>query len=251
VFSAAIELPVEERVPFGRQRCGADTVAAGRIEELLGLHRMVDDLDQSLNKWLGEELAHSSPPFDLEDLVGERLGPYLVEERIGEGGTGVVYWARQEEPLRREVAIKGVKPGMDTKEVLTRFAAERQTLAVMLYQGEARAALPVIRQTFDYSLETNGGVNINTVYMGSELMRALLLNGDAVASSEVGLPLMQKQRAQFSDRHILALFEIRLGLALYRTERTDEAGALIIHAGEIIESRKQFIPPTDREQFAR
>jgi hypothetical protein len=63
--------------------------------------------------------------------------------------------------------------------------------------------------------------------------------------------LMQKQRAQFSDRHILALFEIRLGLALYRTERTDEAGALIIHAGEIIESRKQFIPPTDREQFAR
>lgn len=138
IFSAAIALPVAERVSFVQKQCGSDTATAKRIEALLALHLEQDDLDASLNQWLGQELSLSSASIEVEDLVGSRLGNYLVVERIGEGGTGVVYRAQQEQPLRREVAIKCVKPGMDTKEVLTRFAAERQTLAVMNHPGIAQ-----------------------------------------------------------------------------------------------------------------
>ncbi len=69
---------------------------------------------------------------------GERIGPYIVREAIGEGGFGVVYLAEQTEPIRRPVALKVVKPGMDTGEVLARFEAERQALALMDHPNVAR-----------------------------------------------------------------------------------------------------------------
>src|SRR5215472_7659899 len=69
---------------------------------------------------------------------GERIGRYKLLERIGEGGFGVVYLAEQEVPLRRQVALKIVKLGMDTKQVIARFEAERQTLALMDHPNIAR-----------------------------------------------------------------------------------------------------------------
>jgi serine/threonine-protein kinase len=62
---------------------------------------------------------------------GTSIGPYKLREQIGEGGMGVVYVAEQTQPVRRKVALKIIKPGMDTKQVIARFEAERQALAMM------------------------------------------------------------------------------------------------------------------------
>jgi serine/threonine protein kinase len=72
------------------------------------------------------------------DRAPERIGPYKILEKIGEGGMGVVYLAEQESPLRRRVALKVIKPGMDSRQVLARFEAERQALAIMNHPGVAK-----------------------------------------------------------------------------------------------------------------
>src|SRR5207247_8639073 len=69
---------------------------------------------------------------------GDRIGHYKLLQQIGEGGCGVVYMAEQEEPVRRRVALKIIKPGMDTKSVIARFEAERQALAVMDHPNIAK-----------------------------------------------------------------------------------------------------------------
>src|SRR5262249_49616465 len=79
------------------------------------------------------------PRLALPATAGERIserpgisvGPYKVLEQIGEGGFGIVFMAEQQEPIRRQVALKVLKPGMDTRQVITRFEAERQALALM------------------------------------------------------------------------------------------------------------------------
>src|SRR6187455_118988 len=72
------------------------------------------------------------------DRVGTTIGRYKLLERIGEGGFGVVYMAEQHHPVRRRVALKIVKPGMDSRQVLARFEAERQALAIMDHPNIAR-----------------------------------------------------------------------------------------------------------------
>ena len=73
-----------------------------------------------------------------DEFVGKRIGPYKLLQRIGEGGCGVVYMAEQEKPVRRRVALKIIKLGMDTKSVVARFEAERQALALMDHPNIAR-----------------------------------------------------------------------------------------------------------------
>src|SRR5471030_2921443 len=86
----------------------------------------------------------SSPLTDLPTVVpitekaGDRIGRYKLLERIGEGGCGVVYVAEQTEPVRRRVTIKVIKLGMDTKQVIARFEAERQALAMMDHPNIAK-----------------------------------------------------------------------------------------------------------------
>src|SRR5205814_2403110 len=74
--------------------------------------------------------AIGSPSAEPEPLGGH-IGPYKLLERIGEGGFGTVFMAEQAEPVRRRVALKVLKPGMDTRQVIARFEAERQALAMM------------------------------------------------------------------------------------------------------------------------
>ena len=71
--------------------------------------------------------AHQATP----DRIGIVVGPYKLLQQLGEGGMGVVYMAEQEKPVRRKVALKIIKPGMDSTQVLARFEAERQALAMM------------------------------------------------------------------------------------------------------------------------
>ena len=79
------------------------------------------------------------PPTDpLTEKPGDRIGRYKLLEQIGEGGCGVVYMADQEEPVRRRVALKVIKLGMDTRQVMARFEAERQALAMMDHPNIAK-----------------------------------------------------------------------------------------------------------------
>ena len=82
-----------------------------------------------------------SPPSMLPEIgeqPGTIIGPYKLLEQIGEGGFGVVFMAEQQQPVRRKVALKIIKPGMDTRQVIARFEAERQALALMDHPNIAR-----------------------------------------------------------------------------------------------------------------
>lgn len=76
------------------------------------------------------------PP--ITERPGTRIGPYKLLQQIGEGGMGIVYMAEQETPVRRKVALKIIKPGMDSTQVIARFEAERQALAMMDHQNIAK-----------------------------------------------------------------------------------------------------------------
>ena len=82
--------------------------------------------------------AGAAPAAPVSEKPGDRIGRYKLREKIGEGGCGIVYVAEQEEPVRRKVALKIIKLGMDTKEVVARFEAERQALALMDHPNIAR-----------------------------------------------------------------------------------------------------------------
>ena len=116
---------IEARDDYLAQACGDNRRLQQRIRELLRL----DEQDSLFSrKPIGvdgtEVHAKSTASSDF-------IGPYKIREKIGEGGMGVVYVAEQTEPVQRKVAIKVIKPGMDTKEVIARFEAERQALAFM------------------------------------------------------------------------------------------------------------------------
>lgn len=126
VFLAAIALPAAQQAAFLDDTCAYDHALRERVEALVAAHSQ-------------EQVVDRSPvgPYDLpagETLVDKLpcdIGRYRLVERIGDGAFGVVYRAEQTIPVTRDVAIKIVKPGMDTKEVIARFEAERQTLAQM------------------------------------------------------------------------------------------------------------------------
>ncbi len=92
----------------------------------------------------GKTVKESSPggtialDLPLTEKAGDRIGRYKLLQQIGEGGCGVVYMAEQQEPVKRRVALKVIKLGMDTKEVVARFEAERQALALMDHPNIAK-----------------------------------------------------------------------------------------------------------------
>jgi serine/threonine protein kinase len=101
-----------------------------------------------------------SPAGQVTENPGDRIGPYKLLEKLGEGGCGVVYMAEQETPVRRQVAFKAIKLGMDTREVIARFEAERQALAMMDH--------PNIAKVFDAGVS-----NTSRPYFVMELVRGI------------------------------------------------------------------------------
>src|SRR5262252_5619753 len=87
---------------------------------------------------LGEGTKLSLEVDPIGEMVGQKIGRYKILEKVGEGGCGVVYVAEQTEPVRRRVALKVIKLGMDTKQVVARFEAERQALAMMDHPNIAK-----------------------------------------------------------------------------------------------------------------
>ncbi len=133
IFAEAIQLTASERPAYLDRACGVDEQLRQRIERLLKSHEQVGDF---LEKSASDVEAVAEATFG--EKPGDRIGRYKLLQQIGEGGCGVVYMAEQEMPVRRRVALKIIKPGMDTKSVMARFEAERQTLALMDHPNIAK-----------------------------------------------------------------------------------------------------------------
>ena len=147
IYFAARELPPAERPGYLATACHSDGVLRARVEQMLAVADAAeafitegpgtDPKDHQaarvLAKTLKLELADAP-----DEIVGQKIGRYKILERLGEGGCGVVYVAEQTEPVRRRVALKVIKLGMDTKSVVARFEAERQALAMMDHPNIAK-----------------------------------------------------------------------------------------------------------------
>jgi eukaryotic-like serine/threonine-protein kinase len=130
IFADALEkADAAERAAYLRQACGEDAQLRQHVEALLQAHQKAGAfLEEPAPPPPGIKIVLTAP---LTEKPGDRIGHYKLLEKIGEGGWGVVYMAEQEEPIRRRVAFKVIKLGMDTKQVIARFEAERQALALM------------------------------------------------------------------------------------------------------------------------
>jgi serine/threonine protein kinase len=133
VFEAALELPLAVRGPYLDGICGEDAALRQRLEALLSKH---EGAASFLEKPAVSALATAAEP--LTERPGTLIGPYKLLEQIGEGGFGIVFMAEQQQPVRRKVALKVIKPGMDSAQVIARFEAERQALALMDHLNIAR-----------------------------------------------------------------------------------------------------------------
>ncbi len=145
IFFSAMEIDSDsERAAYIEQACGDDPQLRAKVERLLSAvgeseaffstdaptHVTTAEVAETLDGIDGI-LQKAGSAFEKDEEVGKQFGPYKLVRKIGEGGAGKVYVAEQSSPVRRLVAFKIIKRGMDTKSVIARFEAERQTLAMM------------------------------------------------------------------------------------------------------------------------
>ena len=137
IFMQALDLDdPREQEAYLRRACGGDDRLRARVEALIRAHRAVGSF--VLDRAPGADVAVTVDVPPPTERPGSLIGPYKLLEVIGEGGMGVVYMAEQAHPIRRKVALKVIKPGMDTKQVIARFEAERQALALMDHPNIAK-----------------------------------------------------------------------------------------------------------------
>jgi len=150
IFQEALEFPPDERAAYLDKACDGEDNVRAEVETLLSAHDGGGELLQSPTATIA----------GAADGPGTQIGRYKLLQLIGEGGFGSVYMADQEEPVRRKVALKIIKLGMDTKQVIARFEAERQALALMDH--------PSIAQVFDA-----GATDSGRPYFVMELVRGI------------------------------------------------------------------------------
>jgi serine/threonine protein kinase/tetratricopeptide (TPR) repeat protein len=142
LFEAALKTPAEERRAFLDRACAGNLALKQRVEELLAAHlKTLGILDQSVLPpgWGGGTASVSAGRAPAGEVVGTVIaGRYRLLEEIGDGAMGTVWRAEQTQPIRRMVALKLIKPGMDSRMVLSRFEAERQALALMDHPNIAK-----------------------------------------------------------------------------------------------------------------
>jgi serine/threonine protein kinase/WD40 repeat protein len=161
IFAGAIELPsLEDRTAFLEPECGANVELRRQIESLLRGHDEVVEVLADCSPTT-DFMPHSDEP--IAERPGAGIGPYTLWEQIGEGGFGIVFMADQARPIRRTVALKILKPGMETRQVIARFEAERQALAMMDH--------PNIAKVFD-----SGETPTGRPYSVTELVRGIPLS---------------------------------------------------------------------------
>src|SRR5579859_4759676 len=132
IYFAALEKKVPaERAVYLDEACKGDPVLRRCVERML-------DAEPNIGNFLQPDKHATIEPAPIEERPGTTVGPYKLLQQLGEGGFGVVFMAEQEQPVRRKVALKIIKPGMDSKQVVARFEAERQALAIMDHPNIAR-----------------------------------------------------------------------------------------------------------------
>jgi serine/threonine protein kinase/tetratricopeptide (TPR) repeat protein len=177
IFFAALEIDdPDARSSFLEKACG-DCDVRQRVERLLAR-------DAQASGFLESPAAPPTLTVDSPSLPegpGTVIGPYKLMEQIGEGGMGVVYVAEQSKPVRRKVALKIIKPGMDTKQVIARFEAERQALAMMdhpniakVYDAGTTAPAPPLTKGGPGGVDAAlGAVGAGRPYFVMELVRGI------------------------------------------------------------------------------
>jgi tetratricopeptide (TPR) repeat protein/serine/threonine protein kinase len=147
LFHQALEQSAQERAAFLDEACGGDEARRRRVEALLQAHdnpgsflqapavQLSETTDSNPQGEGGPNTVEEAAPGEVSRKV---VGPYKLLQQIGEGGMGAVWMAEQTQPVRRKVALKIIKAGMDTRQVLARFEAERQALALMDHPNIAR-----------------------------------------------------------------------------------------------------------------
>jgi serine/threonine protein kinase/TolA-binding protein len=167
LIARLLALPAAERASALERACAEDPALRERLAEIKAEIAAAEEFLQAAS---GEGLSPDSlvQAFNLAleaapaEVSGTRIGPYKLLQEIGRGGFGVVWMADQEEPFKRRVALKIIKAGMDTKEVVARFEAERQALALMDH--------PNIAQVFDA-----GATEAGRPYFVMELVRGMAI----------------------------------------------------------------------------
>ncbi len=145
LFNAAIKLTGEQRSAFLAAACGLDSALRKQVEDLIRAHEETGGLLPRHNARDLEATQAATTQAHTGTMIG---GRYKLIEAIGEGGMGTVWLAEQKEPIKRKVAIKLIKAGMDSRSVLARFEAERQALAMMDH--------PNIAKVFDGGMTEQG-----------------------------------------------------------------------------------------------
>ena len=136
IFDGALQLPTAQQEAYLQAACAGDEKLLAQILELLRAHEQTrGPLENPAVPAPKATMVLTLPPTE---SPGTKIGPYKILQLIGEGGCGSVFMAEQEQPVRRRVALKVIKLGMDTKEVIARFEAERQALALMDHPNIAK-----------------------------------------------------------------------------------------------------------------
>jgi serine/threonine protein kinase/tetratricopeptide (TPR) repeat protein len=158
VFNAALQLTPRQRSSYLNEACGDDTQLRHQVEVLLQAHESAGTFLEApaVDPEVSSMVVRVSQART--EVPGDRIARYKLLQQIGEGGCGIVYMAEQEAPVRRRVALKIIKLGMDTKSVIARFEAERQALALMDH--------PNIAKVFDA-----GATDTGRPYFVMELVR--------------------------------------------------------------------------------
>ncbi|GAB5407397.1 MAG: hypothetical protein Aurels2KO_56280 [Aureliella sp.] len=142
IFHAARQIEsTDERTALVRERCNGDPQLQHRVEAMLEVHFNEPDyldLDSDPSAVTSGFDHTSRSESSTDERPGDSIGPFTLREQLGEGGMGIVYVAEQSVPVARKVALKVIKPGMDSKQVIARFEAERQALAMMDHPNIAR-----------------------------------------------------------------------------------------------------------------
>ena len=158
IFEAARKLSsCEAREDYLQQVCGDNPSLVARLRALLRTNAEHPQFLEDAPLGLNAALTVSRPPLE---QAGTTIGPFTLLQQLGEGGMGVVYLAEQAAPVRRQVALKIIKPGMDTREVIGRFETERQALAMMDH--------PNIAQVFEA-----GATHLGRPYFVMELVQGI------------------------------------------------------------------------------